>query len=79
MAPMSKGISAFERVAREHLKNLEDAGSRPSEIAVELASVANSYAAGGLVDEAVVLHEVLREYQSGRRARHSPPVDTQAG
>ena len=75
---MSKGISAFEAVARNHLRNLDDAGGTPSDIVIELANVANSYAAGGLVDEAAVLREVVREYQSRRIAQNSPTIAASA-
>jgi hypothetical protein len=78
MTSMPKGISAFEAVARDHLRNLEDAGGTPSDIVIELANVANAYAAGGLVDEAAVLREVVRAYQAGRIARSSPTIAASA-
>ena len=60
---MSGRIVAFEAVAKEHLKNLEDAGRTPNEILEELVRVAQSYAADGLIDEAAALREVLRQYR----------------
>jgi len=59
---MSGHIVVFEAVAKEHLKNLEDAGRAPDEILEELARVARSYAGDGLIDEAAALREVSREY-----------------
>jgi hypothetical protein len=60
---MPMAVSAFETVAREHLKMLENAGGTPSDIVIELANVARSYASEGLSDEAAALLQVVHEYQ----------------
>ena len=71
---MSGRVVTFEAVAREHLKHLEEQGRAPGEILDELARVAQSYAADGLVDEAASLREMVREYRSRRSGENQPAV-----
>ena len=61
---MSKGISTFETVAREHVKQLQEAGEPPEQIVLQLSAVARSYASDGLADEARVLRELVAQYRS---------------
>jgi hypothetical protein len=61
---IARQTSAFETVARLHLKSLEDAGESPDQIVTQLTAVAASYAADGLRDEAAALREVVRHYRS---------------
>jgi hypothetical protein len=64
MALNTNQTSTFETVAREHLKNLEDAGESRDQIVGQLTAVASSYAADGLSDEAAALTEMVKQYQS---------------
>ena len=60
---MSKGISTFETVAREHVKQLQEAGEPPEQIVMQLSAVATSYDSDGLADEARVLRELVAQYR----------------
>lgn len=54
---------SFMAVAWEHLKSLENAGESHQEIESELSAVARAYAADGLVIEAEMLRELVRQYR----------------